>query len=57
VAAADRAAAAGLFDRVLRHGRPVLSHRSKLHTLRGSLLTVEISAAPLSQFGQPSLQL
>jgi diguanylate cyclase (GGDEF)-like protein/PAS domain S-box-containing protein len=57
VAAADRDAAARLFDSVLRRGRSVLSHRSTLRTLRGSLLTVEISAAPLSQFEQPSLQL
>jgi hypothetical protein len=31
-AAADRVAAAGLFDMVLRHGRPVLAHRSTLRT-------------------------
>jgi PAS domain S-box-containing protein len=57
VAPADRAAAAAVFDQVLRHGRPVLSHRSTLCTLQGSQLTVDISAAPLTQFGQPSLQL
>ena len=57
VAAADRGPTAMLFETVLRRGRPVLAHRSTLCTLQGSQLTVEISAAPLTQFGQPSLQL
>jgi len=56
-AAADRATADALFETVLRQGQPVLGRRATLRTLRGAQLTVEISAAPLTQFGQPSVQL
>ena len=56
-AAADRATADALFETVLRQGQPVLGRRATLRTLRGEELTVEISAAPLTQFGQPSVQL
>jgi len=57
VAANDRDATALLFETVFYRGQPVHAHRSTLRTLRGSQLTVEISAAPVRLFGQPSLQL